>query len=138
MAGVRWRAGGWPAVPGLRDVAVGLRCPGGTSDLVGRCCGGGRRSRRSARGTDGRPGKAVAVLGSGPRALQQLLLLQRFTDDLTLLGTGAHDLDIDQLRYLRHVGIDICADPVSRVLSKDDQLTGVEFASGEVLDREVL
>ncbi|GAB3898318.1 hypothetical protein GCM10029964_082540 [Kibdelosporangium lantanae] len=82
-------------------------------------------------------GQAVAVLGSGPRAWQQLLLLRRFTDDLVLVANGSPGFDETQLDYLRRSGIPVIEEPVAQVVG-EDKLTGVEFASGDVLARDAV
>lgn len=76
-------------------------------------------------------GKAIAVVGSGPRAWQQLLLLRRFTDDLTLLSHGPDALDDSQRRRLRAWRIPVHEAPISEVTA-----TEVRFADGSRLKRE--
>lgn len=82
--------------------------------------------------------KAVAVVGSGPRAWQQLLLLLRFTRDLALLSDGPTRLDDAQVEYLRRAGVVVREDPIARVVADGDHLEGVRFVTGEVLRREAL
>jgi thioredoxin reductase (NADPH) len=77
-------------------------------------------------------GKAVAVVGSGPRAWQQLLLLRRFTDDLTLLSHGPHGLDDGQRRRLRTWRIPVDDTPIAEITA-----TEVRFADGNRLKRDV-
>lgn len=82
--------------------------------------------------------KAVAVLGAGPRAWRQLLLLRRFTGDLVLLAGGPAGLDDRQLDHVRRAGIDVREQPVARVRSEEGRLTGIEFSDGTVLARDVV
>ncbi|MHA6616171.1 NAD(P)/FAD-dependent oxidoreductase [Pseudonocardia sp. DLS-67] len=82
--------------------------------------------------------KAVAVLGTGPRAWRQLLLLRRFTEDLVLLAGEPAGLDDRQLDYVRRAGIVVRERPVARVRSQEGRLTGIEFADGSVLARDVV
>jgi hypothetical protein len=49
--------------------------------------------------------KAVAVLGSGPRAWRHLLLLLRFASDLALISNGPAGLDDVRFEYLRRAGV---------------------------------
>lgn len=83
-------------------------------------------------------GKAVAVLGCGPRAWRQVVLLRRFTPDVVLLSSGSPGFDDAQHRYLERAGVTVQEDQVARVVSKDGRLTGVEFAGGQTLPRDVL
>jgi len=82
--------------------------------------------------------KAVAVVGSGPRAWRHLLLLLRFTQDLALISNGPAGLDDIRLEYLRRVGIVIREDPIARVDTDGDRLAAVRFVTGETLPREAL
>lgn len=82
--------------------------------------------------------RAVAVVGSGPRAWQHLLLLLRFTQDLALLSDGPTRLDADQLEYLRRAGVVVREDRIARVVTDEDRLEGVRFVTGDVLRRDVL
>jgi thioredoxin reductase len=82
--------------------------------------------------------KAVAVLGTGPRAWRQVLLMRRYTDDLVLLGNGPAGLDDQQLEYVRRAGIEVREQPLARVRSEDGHLAGIEFADGGVLARDVV
>ncbi|WP_052488932.1 NAD(P)/FAD-dependent oxidoreductase [Streptomyces sp. 150FB] len=83
-------------------------------------------------------GLPVAVVGSGARAWLQLLLLQRFTDDLVLLSDGPAELDAARLAHLRRTSVTVREDPIARVVADRGRLTGVEFADGELLPRGVL
>ncbi|WP_433299287.1 NAD(P)/FAD-dependent oxidoreductase [Pseudonocardia sp. CA-142604] len=82
--------------------------------------------------------KAVAVVGSGPRAWQHLLLLLRFTPDLALISNGPAGLDEARLEYLRRAGVVIRENPVARVEVDGDRLTAVRLVTGETLPREAL
>ncbi|GAA5133825.1 NAD(P)/FAD-dependent oxidoreductase [Pseudonocardia adelaidensis] len=82
--------------------------------------------------------KAVAVLGTGPRAWRQVLLMRRYTEDLALLGNGPAGLDDQQLEYVRRTGIAVEEQPVARVRSEDGHLAGIELADGTVLARDVV
>jgi thioredoxin reductase len=78
-------------------------------------------------------GLPVAVVGSGPRAWRQLLLLSRFTDDLSLLADGPAGLEPAQLGLLDRLGVTVREDPVTRVAAEDGRLAGVEFADGRLV-----
>ncbi|MCA1221244.1 NAD(P)/FAD-dependent oxidoreductase [Streptomyces sp. 8L] len=78
-------------------------------------------------------GLPVAVVGSGPRAWRQLLLLRRFTDDLTLITDGPTGLEPAQSERLALLGITVCEDRVTRVVAEDGRLAGVEFADGRLV-----
>jgi thioredoxin reductase len=82
--------------------------------------------------------KAVAVLGTGPRAWRQVLLMRRYTEDLVVLGDGPAGLDDHQLEYVRRAGIEVREQPVARVRAADGHLAGIEFADGTLLARDVL
>ncbi|MCF3961823.1 NAD(P)/FAD-dependent oxidoreductase [Streptomyces fuscigenes] len=75
-------------------------------------------------------GLPVAVVGSGPRAWRQLLLLSRFTDDLTLAADGPAGLDPAQLDRLARLGVKVTEDRVRRVVAEAGRLVGIEFAGG--------
>ncbi|MGV9562634.1 NAD(P)/FAD-dependent oxidoreductase [Streptomyces sp. NPDC003480] len=77
-------------------------------------------------------GKAIAVVGSGPRAWQQLLLLRRFTSDLTLLSHGPNALDDSRKRLLRAWQIPVHETPIAEITA-----TEVRFTDGDRLKREV-
>ncbi len=106
-----------PEVPGLADLWGGdvVSCP--------YCHGWEVRDQ------------PVAVVGSGPRAWQQLLLLRRFTEDLALVGNGPTGLERGQLDHLRRTGVAVHEEPVDRVVSKGGRLYGIAFANGAVLQR---
>jgi thioredoxin reductase len=82
--------------------------------------------------------KAVAVLGTGPRAWRQLLLLRRFTEDLVLVAGEPAGLDDRQLDHVERAGIVVREQPVARVRSQGGHLAGIEFADGTVLARDVV
>jgi thioredoxin reductase len=83
-------------------------------------------------------GLPVAVVGSGPRAWRQLLLLSRFTDDLTLLASGPAGLEPAQLNLLDRLGVTVREDPLTRVAAQGGRLAGVEFADGRLVPYGVL
>lgn len=83
-------------------------------------------------------GRRLAVVGTGPRAWQQLLLLRRFTDDLVLASNGPADLDERRLQYLEDEKIGVRETPIERVAGRQGRLEGIFFADGSRLERDVL
>lgn len=83
-------------------------------------------------------GRPVAVVGNGARAWQQLLLLGRFTENLTLVADGPAAMDGQQTDQLLRLGVTVREDPVSRVVADQGRLVGIEFRNGQLLPYAVL
>lgn len=81
---------------------------------------------------------AIAVVGSGPRAWQNVLLLLRFTRDLALLGDGPVGLDGPRLEYLRRAGVAVREDRIAGMDTAGGRLTAVRFAAGDTLPRQAI
>lgn len=81
--------------------------------------------------------RAVALLGSGPRAVHQAQLWRGWTADVTLFlgaGAGAGDgLSDDDWERLAALGVRVVDGPVAGLEVVDDVLTGVRLATGTVL-----
>lgn len=86
--------------------------------------------------------RRVAVVGNGPRAWQQVLLLRRFTADLVLATDGPADLDPIRRRWLEHAGVAVQEQRIARVVSEKGRLQGLDFqdggGDGVLLERDVL
>lgn len=104
-----------PAVPGLaerwgREV---LHCP--------HCHGWEVRDQ------------AIAVLGTGPKAVDQALMLRQWSADVTLCVHTAPAPTDEQRERLTARGIAVIEGEVTEVAVTDDRLTGLRLASGRVV-----
>lgn len=77
----------------------------------------------------------LAVVGTGERAVHSALLLRSWTDDVVVLGNGPAGLDETQRAQLASAGIPVDERVITRFRSDDGELTAVDFAEGEPLDR---
>ncbi|MFG2074595.1 NAD(P)/FAD-dependent oxidoreductase [Nonomuraea maritima] len=82
--------------------------------------------------------RPVAVVGTGERAWRQVLLLRRFTGDLALLTGGPAGFDGERLAFLRDAGVSVREEPIARVVAEEGRLSGVAFAGGDFLPRDVV
>jgi thioredoxin reductase len=109
-----------PVIPGLRerwgrDV---LHCP--------YCHGWEVRDRR------------LGVIADGtPASIRYTQLVRQWTDDLTVF-VPAGILDGPQRRALAARSIEIAEGAISRVVTRDDHLTGVQLADGQFISRDAL
>lgn len=77
----------------------------------------------------------LAVLAKGDRAVHSALLLRGWTDDIVVLGDGPADLDDAQRTLLASAGIRVDERRIVRFVSREGELTAVEFADGDSLAR---
>lgn len=68
----------------------------------------------------------LAVIASGPMAGHQTLLFTQLSDDITLLLNGQADLPEEEAAKLAALGVTTVQGAVTRVLSDDHGVTGVE------------
>ncbi len=111
-----------PAVPGLaerfgRDV---LHCP--------YCHGWEVRDQ------------AFGVLATTPMSVHQALIVSQWSKDVTffLHTVAEEELPDDDLRRLAAAGVRMVPGEVSKLVTRDDRLTGVRLMDGTTHDREVL
>lgn len=75
----------------------------------------------------------LAVLGTGPTAVQQAQLFRQWSHDVTLVQHTAPDPDDEEREQLAALGVGCVAGEVSEVQVADDRITGLRLASGEVV-----
>ncbi|MBW8804017.1 MAG: NAD(P)/FAD-dependent oxidoreductase [Catenulisporales bacterium] len=80
---------------------------------------------------------ALATLATGPMSAHHTLLIRQWTDDLVYFLNG-HALDDADRAKLTARGVGIEERPVTRLVTQDDRLTGIELADGTVVAREGL
>ncbi|MFI2608120.1 NAD(P)/FAD-dependent oxidoreductase [Kitasatospora sp. NPDC018619] len=110
---------GLPELPGLverwgRDV---LHCP--------YCHGWEVRDR------------PLGVLGTGPGAVNQALLLRQWSADVVLLAHTLEPTDAERERLAAR-GVRVVGGRIVRLVSEDGRLRGVELANGQVVPREAV
>lgn len=79
--------------------------------------------------------RPLAVLARGEKALAESLMLRGWSDDVVLLTDGPSELDGPACERLNAAGVRIDQRPVARLIGADGQLSGIEFADGDRLDR---
>jgi len=80
----------------------------------------------------------VALYGRGAGAVRFAEKLTRWTRDLVLLTDGPARLRAVEQAALARVGVGLREERIARLEGRRGRLTGVRFASGELLPREVL
>ena len=108
-----------PAVPGLaerwgRDV---LHCP---------YCHGHEVADRP-----------LAVLNTGPRAVQQALTIRHWSPHVTLLTHGTHLGPTDHATLAAN-HIDVATAPVSWTVARDDRLVGLQLQDGRLVTADAV
>jgi thioredoxin reductase len=76
----------------------------------------------------------LGVLGTGPRAVGQALLLRQWSPDVVFFPHTT-ELAADERERLTARGVGIADGVVERLVVEDDRLRGVELADGRVVDR---
>ncbi len=76
----------------------------------------------------------LGVLGGTPEALAQAHIVRQWSDDVVYFSHG-QDLTADQRQQLIARAIGIVDEPVTRLVVTDDQLTGVEVGTGQIIPR---
>lgn len=74
--------------------------------------------------------QALGVLDGSPAGLHRALLLRRWSDDVTLLADGPHELAGDDLARLRAAGVEVDERPVAGLRGPGDALEAVVFEDG--------
>lgn len=85
--------------------------------------------------------RPLAVLISAERATEYALLIRNWSHDLVLLTDGAAELEEEDLRRLRVVGVPVNEKPIARLEGREDGLEGLSrivFEDGSFLEREGL
>jgi thioredoxin reductase len=80
----------------------------------------------------------LGVLGTGPLAAAQALMWRQWSDDVMLLRHTAPELTPEQWEQLTARGVGVVDGEVVALESKDDRLTGVCLASGQVITRSAV
>ncbi|MEX5298869.1 NAD(P)/FAD-dependent oxidoreductase [Kocuria sp. CPCC 205292] len=75
----------------------------------------------------------LAVLGTGPTAVQQAQLFRQWSHDITLVQHTAPDPDDDERAQLAALGIECVAGEVSGVEVAGDRITGLRLVSGDLV-----
>jgi thioredoxin reductase len=75
----------------------------------------------------------IGVLGTGPMAMHQTLLLRQWSPDVTLFQHTAPEPTAEEWEQLAARGIAVVEGPVEALEIRDDRLTGVRLASGTVV-----
>ena len=79
----------------------------------------------------------LGVLGGSSEAVTQVLLIRQWSDDVVFFANGT-TLTADQCEQLVACSIGIVDAPVARLVIEDDQLSGVELESGQVVPRSAV
>lgn len=83
-------------------------------------------------------GRAVGVLGTGPRAVQQVLMFRQWVDDLVLFVHSSTEPSADEREQLAARGIRVVRGLVESLDVVDGHLNGVRMTDGTVLARQSL
>ncbi|GAA3611574.1 NAD(P)/FAD-dependent oxidoreductase [Kineosporia mesophila] len=83
-------------------------------------------------------GRAIGVLASTPLVMHQALMFRQLSDDVVVFTHTVPDLGADALGRLAALGVRVVEGEVAAVEMKDEGVTGVRLASGEVVEREVV
>ncbi len=76
----------------------------------------------------------LGVLGGNTESVAHALLIRQWTDDVVLFANG-DTVTADQRERLVASAVGIVDGPVTRLVTHDDQLTGVELADGSTVPR---
>jgi thioredoxin reductase len=76
----------------------------------------------------------LGILGGSPESVAHALLIRQWTDDVVLFANGT-TLTANQREQLVASAVGIVEEPVTRLLIDNDQLAGVELASGSTVPR---
>ena len=111
---------GLPEIPGLRDFwgSSVLHCP--------YCHGWEVRGRR------------LAVLGTSEMSLHQVQLVRQWSDDLVFFTAALGEIDPAVASRLASRGITLIDTPVSEVVSRDGELSGVRLADGSTVELDAI
>ena len=82
--------------------------------------------------------KAIGVLGTGPRAVHQVLLFRQLSDDITLFTHTMPALPAEEAERLAARGVRVVDGTVAGLEITGDRLTGVRLADGRVIAREAV
>ncbi|GAA4777386.1 NAD(P)/FAD-dependent oxidoreductase [Actinomycetospora chlora] len=80
----------------------------------------------------------VAVLGTGPMSVHQVLLFSALTDDLVYLRHHAPEPSAEEAEQLAALGVEVVDGEVAGLEVTDDRLTGVRLADGRVVARSTV
>ena len=80
----------------------------------------------------------VAVLGTGPMSVHQVLLFSALTDDLVYLRHEAPPLSAEEAEQLAALGVEVVDGRVAGLEVSGDRLTGVRMADGLVVPRSTV
>ena len=81
-------------------------------------------------------GRAVGVIGSGPRAVHQALMFRQWVSDLVLFLHSAPDLTDEEAEQLAARGIRVVIGRIDSLEIVDGHLAGVRMADGDVVARQ--
>jgi thioredoxin reductase len=81
-------------------------------------------------------GRAVGVIGSGPRAVHQALMFRQWVSDLVLFLHSAPDLTAEEEEQLAARGIRVVIGQIDSLEIVDGHLAGVRMADGDVVARQ--
>jgi thioredoxin reductase len=76
----------------------------------------------------------LGVLGASPESITHALLIRQWSDDVVLFANGT-SLVAGERERLVSSAIGIVDEPVARLVVEDDQLTGIELTSAQVVPR---
>jgi thioredoxin reductase len=111
----------WPAIPGLDQ------CYGETVHVCPDCDGYETRDKKTV------------VVGKGRKAVGMALALTTWTRQIVICTNGQPpDMNQDLLDQLKALNIPVLDPPITCVLSKDREISGVELEGGMSLDCERL
>ncbi|QFU86179.1 NAD(P)/FAD-dependent oxidoreductase [Amycolatopsis sp. YIM 10] len=79
----------------------------------------------------------IGVLGSSPNSVHQAELLREWSDDVVFFGHQSPP-DADALARLSARGVKVVSGPVSRLVTAEHRLRGVELTDGTVVERDAL
>jgi thioredoxin reductase len=80
----------------------------------------------------------LAVLASGPRSVQQALLVRQLSPDVVFFRHTLAELSAEDTARLAARGIQVVDGTVTRLVTEGDRLSGVQLADGTVLPRSAV
>ena len=82
--------------------------------------------------------RAIGILGTGPLAVHSAQLFRQLSQDVILFQHTAPELSEKEIEELTARGVIVVDGEVAALEVRDDRLTGVRMASGEVIAREAV
>jgi thioredoxin reductase (NADPH) len=82
--------------------------------------------------------RPIGILATGPMAVHQALLFRQLSADVVFFGHTGPELAAEDADQFAALGIPVVPGEVAALEVRDDRVTGVRLASGEVVPRSVV